>query len=161
VSAALRYGFRVGIGQGRPDVYKEAIKFADEVTNYYKSHETVDYTTKLGSGRMRDIIGQLEQSAQIAFLQLMIDPSIPMEERMTIWSGVDELEPQLRLRTYDMLAEPLGEQLMAHPLGRTLVMADAFPEPPGIEAWRQQIALERQLEKEAADAARKEGVERK
>ena len=24
----------------------------------------------------------------------MIDPSIPMEERMTIWSGVDELEPQ-------------------------------------------------------------------
>ena len=48
------------------DVYK-SIKFADEVTNYYKSHETVDYTTKLGSGRMRDIIGQPRAEAQIAF----------------------------------------------------------------------------------------------
>ena len=161
VSSALRYGFRVGIGQGRPDVYKEAIKFADEVTDYYKSHETVDYTTKLGSGRMRDIIGQLEQSAQIAFLQLMIDPSVPMEERMTIWSGVDELEPQMRLRIYDTLAEPLQQQLAMHPLGKSLELNDAFPQPPGLEAWRQQIAMERQLEKEAAEAARKEGVERK
>ena len=107
---------------------------------------------------MRDIIGQLEQ-VQIAFLQLMIDPSIPMEERMTIWSGVDELEPQLRLN-HDMLAEPLGEQLTMHRWadvghGRRL------PAATRPEAWRQQIALERQLEKEAADAARKEGVERK
>ena len=43
------YGFRVGVGQGGL-MCKEAIKFADEVTNYYKSHETVDYTTKLGVG---------------------------------------------------------------------------------------------------------------
>jgi hypothetical protein len=161
VSASLRYGFRVGIGQGRPEVYREAIKFANEVTTYYKSHETVDYTTKLGSARMRDIIGQLEQSAEIAFLQLMIDPSIPMEERMTIWAGVDEIEPQLRLRVYDKLARPLGEQLSLHPLSRSLSMGDAFPEPPGLDAWRQQIALERQREQQAAEAARKQGVERK
>ncbi|MDG2291545.1 MAG: hypothetical protein P8L37_02720, partial [Phycisphaerales bacterium] len=161
VSAALRYGFRVGIGQGRPEVYREAIKFANEVTTYYKSHETVDYTTKLGSGRMRDIIGQLEQSAEIAFLQLMIDPAIPMEERMTIWAGVDEIEPQLRLRVYDKLSSTLREQLSLHPLSRSLSMAGAFPEPPGLDAWRQQIALERQLELQAAEAARKQGVERK
>ncbi len=161
VSAALRYGYRVGVGQSRPEVYKEALRFAKEVTEFYKSHETINYTTKLGTGRMKDIIGQLEQSAEIAFLQLMVDPGIPMEERMTIWSSVDELEPQMRVRTFDKLSQTLQQQMGLHPLGRSITFAEAFPEPPGMQAWRQQLALQRQREKAAAEAARKEGVERK
>jgi len=149
------------VGQSRPEVYKEALRFAKEVTEFYKSHETINYTTKLGTGRMKDIIGQLEQSAEIAFLQLMVDPGIPMEERMTIWSSVDELEPQMRVRTFDKLSQTLQQQMGLHPLGRSITFAEAFPEPPGMQAWRQQLALQRQREKAAAEAARKEGVERK
>jgi len=87
--------------------------------------------------------------------------NLNMEERMTIWAGVDEIEPQLRLRVYDKLSRTLREQLSLHPLSRSLSMSDAFPEPPGLEAWRQRIALERQLEQQAAEEARKQGVERK
>ena len=58
------------------------------------------------------------------------------------------------------MAEPLGEQLTMHP-GPDVAMADALPAATRPGSLRQQIASERQLEKEAADAARKEGVERK
>ncbi len=161
VAASLRYGFRVGVGQNRPEVYKEAVKFAREVTDYYRNHKFIDYSTKLGSDRMRDILGELDFSAEIAFLQLMMDPTIPMEERMTIWAQVDELEPQVRLRTYDRLEAELKRQLGIHPLGRSITMAEGFPEPPGLDAFRQQMARERALEAQEAQQARPEDVERR
>ena len=161
VAASLRYGFRVGVGQNRPEVYKEAVKFAREVTDYYRNHKFIDYSTKLGSDRMRDILGELDFSAEIAFLQLMMDPTIPMEERMTIWAQVDELEPQVRLRTYDRLEAELKRQLGIHPLGRSITMAEGFPEPPGLDAFRQQMARERALDAQEAEEARPEDVERR
>lgn len=161
VAASLRYGFRVGVGQNRPDVYKEAVRYAGEVTDYYRNHKLIDYSTKLGMDRMKDILGELDRSAEIAFLQLMIDPAIPMEERLTIWAQVDDLEPQIRLRTYDKVQRELERQLGLHPLGRSMTMAEAFPEPPGLEAFRQQLALERAQQAKEAEEARPEDVERR
>ena len=161
VAASLRYGFRVGVGQNRPEVYKEAVKFARTVTDYYRNHKFIDYSTKLGSDRMKDILGELDQSAEIAFLQMMIDPTMPMEERITIWAQVDELEPQIRLRTYDKVESELRRQLSLHPLGRAIAMEEAFPEPPGLEAFRQQMALKRAREAESTKEARPEDVERR
>lgn len=146
VTSALRYAFRVGVGQNNPEVFNEALKFAQQVTTAFKDNEYNDYTTKFGTGRIKDIIGALESSAQITFEQLMTDPTISVEERMAIWGGVDRLQQGLRPRVYDRILSRLQTQYERHPLSRIRTFNEAFPEPPGLQAWRQQMA------KEAADA---------
>ena len=146
VTSALRYAFRVGVGQNNPEVFNEALKFAQQVTTAFKDNEYNDYTTKFGTGRIKDIIGALESSAQITFEQLMTDPTISIEERMAIWGGVDRLQQGLRPRVYDRILPRLQTQYERHPLSRIRTFNEAFPEPPGLQAWRQQMA------KEAADA---------
>ncbi len=143
VAASLRYAFRMGIGQDRPEVYRDAVAFADQVTAHFKGNEYFNYTTKFGTGRIRDLIGALESSAQITFEQLMIDPTVPMEERMAIWSGVDQLEPGLRPRVYDRMIPALLRQYNSHPLARKIPLEQAFAEPPGLQAWRLHLATER------------------
>ena len=142
VTSALRYAFRVGIGQNRPELYKEALKFAHQVTNEFKSNDYFNFTTMFGSGRIKDLIGTLESSAQITFEQLMTDPTIPIEERIAIWSGVDNLERGLRPRVYDRVSTLLQTQYARHPLSRVRPFDEAFPQPPGLDAWRQRMALE-------------------
>jgi hypothetical protein len=146
VTSALRYAFRVGVGQNNPEVFNEALKFAQQVTTAFKKNDYNDYTTKFGTGRIKDIIGALESSAQITFEQLMTDPTISIEERMAIWGGVDRLQQGLRPRVHDRILPRLQTQYERHPLSRIRTFNEAFPEPPGLQAWRQQMA------KEAADA---------
>jgi hypothetical protein len=142
VTSALRYAFRVGIGQNRPELYKEALRFAQLVTTEFKTNEYNNYTTMFGTGRIKDIIGTLESSAQITFEQVMTDTTIPIEERIAIWGGVDSLEPQLRPRVYDRIADRLQSQYAKNPLSRIRSFDQAFPEPPGLDAWRRRMAAE-------------------
>tara|TARA_B110000495_G_C23043070_1_gene627396 strand:- start:3108 stop:5099 length:1992 start_codon:yes stop_codon:yes gene_type:complete len=142
VTSALRYAFRVGIGQNKPDVYREAVNFANNVTKEFRENDYNNYTSKFGSGRIKDIIGVLESSAQITFEQLMTDPTISIEERLAIWAGVDKLERGLRPRVYDRIASRLQAQYEMHPLSKLRTFDVAFPEPPGLDAWRQKLANE-------------------
>ena len=161
VIASLRYGLRVGVGQRRPDVYKEAIKFANEVTEYFRTHEGIDFDTKMGTGRMRDLVAVLGKSAEIAFLQLMIDPSVSYEERAQIWAQVDEFEPELRLRTSDRIRPLVERELQMGPLAGRVSIDEFLPEPPGIEAFRAAMAARAVREAEAEDAKKGAGIERK
>ncbi|MCH2134349.1 MAG: hypothetical protein MK116_11415 [Phycisphaerales bacterium] len=149
VVGALRYGFRVGVGENRPEVYKEATEFAKWVTNFFRSSDNVNFTTKMGVGRLRDVLSTLDRSAEIAFLQLMLDPAIPFEERMTIWAQVDDLEPEMRLRVYDQMIRSLASQYAMSELSQAIPLEEAFSQPPGLEAFRQKIAAERLAEQEA------------
>lgn len=142
VTSALRYAYRVGVGQNRPELFKEALKFADQVTTEFKTNEYNNYTTKFGSGRIKDLIGVLESSVLITFEQLMTDPTVPLEERMAIWAGVDALEQGIRPRVYDHMVPVLKQQFARNPISRVKSFNDAFPEPPGLEAWRQYLAQE-------------------
>lgn len=142
VSSALRYAYRVGVGQNNPELFKEALKFAQQVTNEFKRNSYNDYTTKFGSGRIKDIIGSLESSAQITFEQLMTDPTVPIQERIAIWAGIDKLEQGLRPRVYDRILPILQSQYARHPLSQVRSFNQAFPEPPSLQAWRQKIADE-------------------
>lgn len=142
VTSALRYAYRVGIGQNKPELFKEALNFAHQVTREFKTNEYNNYVTKFGTGRIKDIIGSLESSAQITFEQLMLDPTIPIEERMAIWAGVDRLQQGLRPRVYDRIIPRLTAQYERHPLSNVRPFDAAFPQPPGLDAWRQQIAKE-------------------
>ncbi|MCH2141930.1 MAG: hypothetical protein MK077_02885 [Phycisphaerales bacterium] len=158
--ASLRYGFRVGIGQRRPEVYQEAIAFANSVIEFFKTNEYADYVTKMGTGRMADIIGAIGDSAETAFVQIMIDPSVPLPERITIWSQADELEPQIRLRTYDRIRPLLQRELSYMALGDQITIDEVLPAPPGIEAWRARMATEAQQRIEAADDRQGTNIER-
>ena len=142
VSAALRYAYRVGIAQNRPEIFEEALKFAKHVTHEFKTNDFNNYTTKFGTGRVKDIIGSLEVSVQVTFEQLMTDPTIPMEERAAIWAGVDNLESGIRPRVYDRITPLLRAQFQKHPLSTIKSFDKVFPEPPGLQAWRQKMAIE-------------------
>ena len=160
VVSSLRYAYRVGIGQRRPDVYKGAIKFADEVTNYFRTHEGLDYDTKLGTGRMRELLALLGRSAEIAFLQVMTDPTIPLEERSLIWSQVDEFEPEMRLRTSDRIRPIIERELSMGPLAGRVTVNQLLPEPLGIEAYRAALAQRALKEVESEDDRKAVGVDR-
>ena len=132
--AGLRYGFRVGIGQDRAEVYTDAKAFVKGV---------IDYFNKFGRGRMAELIGRLENTERAAFLQLMTDPTIQLQEKATIWGKVDRQEPHLRLQVYDQMAPILQGQFARHELSRKYAFNEIFPQPPGLEQYRRQLALER------------------
>jgi hypothetical protein len=161
VMASLRYAYRVGIAQNRPEVFEEALIFANNVTNEFKHNEYNDYTTQFGTGRIKDIIGALESSAQITFEQLMIDSTIPFEERIAIWGGVDRLQPGLRPRVYDRIVGQLSAQYENNPLSRIRPFDQSFPKPPGLEAWRLQLANEANSARENVDDNAANTIQRK
>ncbi len=143
VAASLRYAFRAGVAQKRPELYRDALKFAKQVTDFFKANDFNNYTTKFGTGRIKDIIGALEDSAQLSFQQVMTDSMIPMEERIVIWAGIDALEQGLRPRVYDRIMPVIQDQYLQHPMSQNTPISLAFPEPPGLEAWRKKLAQER------------------
>lgn len=161
VMASLRYAFRVGIAQNRPEVFEEALVFANNVTNEFKHNEFNDYTTQFGTGRIKDIIGALESSAQITFEQLMMDSTIPFEERIAIWGGVDKLQPGLRPRVYDRIVNQLRAQYENNPLSRIRPFDQSFPKPPGLEAWRLKLANEANSARDNADDNAANTIQRK
>jgi len=72
----------------------------------------------------------------------MTDPTVPLEERMAIWAGVDALEQGIRPRVYDHMVPVLQQQFARNPISRVKSFNDAFPQPPGLQAWRQHMANE-------------------
>jgi hypothetical protein len=117
--------------------------FATQLTEFFKTNEFNNYVTKFGTGRISDILGAIEDSAVLSFQQVMTDSSIPIEERMVIWAGVDSLEQELRPRVYDTVMPILEEQYLKHPISRKTPITIAFPKPPGLDAWRKKLAIER------------------
>lgn len=162
VAASLRYGLRYGIGQNRPEVWEQAIHFARQVTDFFKGNDYYDYVNKFGRGRMSEIIGALENSAETALLQLMTDTTIPLEERLTVWRQIDEYEPQLRLRIYDWVRPSIEQQYNNHPMSTRFTLAQVFPTPRGIEAYRAQMARERAARERALEEQRqREEIDRR
>ncbi len=116
---------------------------------------------QLGAGRVGGLGGVVGKSAGIAFLQLMIDPSVSYEERAQIWAQVDEFEPELRLRTSDRIRPLVERELQMGPLAGRVSIDDFLPEPPGIEAFRAALAARAVREVQAEDAKKGADVERK
>ncbi|MCH7798869.1 MAG: hypothetical protein IID28_10560 [Planctomycetes bacterium] len=133
VAASLRYAFRIGIGQDRPEVFQKALEFSQKVTRYFKENEYNAFVTKMGSARLGALIDNLENSAVTVFAQLMVDTTVDMGERLVIYRRAPD---DLKVRIYDLVAPLLRMQLEAHPLGSRFPFEAAFPEPPGLEAYR-------------------------
>ena len=163
VSASLRYGYKVGILNGRPEVLRGAFIFAGQVTHWFKTNSWNDYKTKFGEGRIADIVADLDESADLAYLQMIVDPGIRLIDRISIWNATDRVEaevlrqlppevlkrqtPLFRALTYDRAKPILERQFMANELSRQMTFDQAFPAPPGLDAARK-FLLDRQQNRE-------------
>ncbi|MHC4429573.1 MAG: hypothetical protein ACYS0D_13360 [Planctomycetota bacterium] len=158
VAAALRYGFRVGLGLDRPEVYRRSINFANRVTLFFKENNYNDFVTKMGTARLGDLINQLARAAPAVFGQLMVDETVPMIERLTIWRRAPE---ELQRPVYDGIRPEIERQLAYSELGAVMPVDTALPEPIGMEAYRQQVEAARQAARERAGEAEPAQVERR
>lgn len=143
VGSALQYGFRVGLGDNQPEVYENAKKFCDEVIRFFKSNEMYNYVNRFGEGRIKSLMGSLEDSLKISFVQVITDPSVPIPVRITIWNKVDEYEPGLRLDAYaefsDYIRRELESQLQLSAQARGQSVDQVFPPPLGWEQRQQEL----------------------
>ena len=78
-----------------------------------------------------------------------------MRERNAIWSKIDQYNPELRLRVYDRIMPHLQQQFAKNVLNQKFTVNQFFPEPPGLEEYRKQMAL--QKAKRDAELKNKDG----
>jgi hypothetical protein len=164
--ASLTYGYRMAFLYNQPQVLADAIRFANEVTTWYKENHWNDFVSKFGTGRMKDIVGELEDSAEFAYLLLLTSPAMRMQDRMAIWANTDRIEaevnkrpPVLRAMVYDQMMPALRQQFVNHELGASMTVDQAFPAPPGLDAARQMLADRKaRREKEKAENMERERI---
>jgi hypothetical protein len=161
VAAGLRHGFIVGIGYNQPEVLRDAIQFADKVTEYFKGNRYFDFENKFGRGRMKELIAELERTAEAVLFSVMVDRSIPLEDRITIWNQVDQYIPSLRARVYDQLKPALAAELQSSVWSRKYGIDDVLSVPPDLEIVRVRMAEERrQREQELEEMGERDTIER-
>lgn len=151
VYAALRRGFREGLLLDRPEVLQDAVKFAGELTGYFKGAEYNDYVNRFGAGRIKDLVGSLENSVRDVFRGVLLDRSLPLVDRLTIYARAGDDQKRM---AYDSVKPELEAEFNETPLSRAYEFAQAFPQPPGMDAYRRSQAQAAQLEK-----ARRDGLE--
>jgi hypothetical protein len=158
VAASLRSGLLMGYGgRPEPELFRRAVQFANDVTDYFKYNKYNDFVTKMGSARLGDLIAQLENSVYTVLAQLMIDSTIPLHRRLLVWRQVPD---EYKLPIYDDLYPIMMMQLESHPLGQALPPDEAFAPPIGIEEYRRRKALEAQ-EQEGPQPVEESEVERR
>ncbi|MCA9296308.1 MAG: hypothetical protein KC983_07315, partial [Phycisphaerales bacterium] len=165
VQDSLYYGYRVGLGRDRPEVLEQAIRFASQTTEWFKKNNWNDYTTRFGEARIGGLLEEIDSSAEIALGRVMIDRTIPLEERATIWSKVDRFFKgrPLRQAIYDQIIGQLQAEFRDSPYSlRFESINDIIPEPPNMQQFRA-ILAEQQRQREAAEleARRRDETERR
>ena len=133
VYAALRRGFREGLLLNDPEVLEDAVRFAGELTAYFKNIENNDYVSKFGDARMRDLIGDLETSVRDVFRGVLLDRSLSLMDRLTIYSRAGDAQKRM---AYDEVRPALEAEFNASFLSQAAPFDRAFPEPPGMQAYR-------------------------
>lgn len=139
VYSALTRGFREGLLLDRPKVLEDAVKFARDLTTYFQGTQYSDFVNKFGERRMADLIGNLRTSVQDVFANVLMDPSQPLVDRLTIYNRAGEPE---RRMVYDIVKGPLETEFSMDPLSKLAPFTQLIPEPPGMDAYRQASAAE-------------------
>jgi hypothetical protein len=155
VQAALIRGFREGLLLGREGVLDDAIKFARDLTLYFKESEIHDYVNKFGEARMTALVTDLDRSIADVFAFVLIDQEMPLVDRLTIYNRAP-VEQQMVV--YDIAREPLEAEFSTSPLSSRIAFENIFTEPEGMEAYRQ-IQAERN-QKLLEERSRNSGADR-
>ena len=139
VYSVLTRGFREGLLFDRPKVLEDAVKFAKDLTEYFQGNQYADFVNKFGERRMADLIGNLRTSVQDVFANVLIDPSQPLVDRLTIYNRA--AEPERRM-VYDLVKNSLEAEFSLDPLSKLAPFSQLLPEPPEMEPYRQAMAAE-------------------
>jgi hypothetical protein len=134
VYAILRRGFLEAYLVGKKKVLDDALAFARDLTEFFRTNQYTDFKTKMGDARLADLIGSLERSVEDVLVGIMQDPSIPLVDRLTVYNRLPEDQ---RAMAYDASLQRITADIAASPLasgGGTA--ATLFPPPPNIEAYR-------------------------
>ncbi len=150
VYAALERGFREGLLLDNQKLLEDSLEYARDLTRFFRESSTNDFVTKFGEGRMKDLLGSLEDSIPAVFTRILLDNSQPMLDRLVIYRKAPD---DLKLVVYDRVRANLEREYASNRLQQTgMSFAQAFPEPPGLAEFRAQQA-------EAAKAREAEKVQ--
>ena len=159
VYATLERGFREGLLLDNPQVLEDAIRYARDLTTYFRDSRYNDFVTKFGDGRMRDVLGSLEESIPAVLSKILLDTSQPMLDRLVIYRKAPD---DVRALIYDQVKPILEREWATGRLAKTgMSFEQAFPEPPGIEDVRRaqaEIAKRRAADQQKSDG---DGAQRK
>ena len=159
VYATLERGFREGLLLDNPQVLEDAIRYARDLTTYFRDSRYNDFVTRFGDGRMRDVLGLLEESIPAVLSKILLDTSQPMLDRLVIYRKAPD---DVRALIYDQVKPILEREWATGRLAKTgMSFEQAFPEPPGLEDVRRaqaEIAKRRAADQQKSDG---DGAERK
>ena len=148
VYSAIERGFREGLLLDNEKVLDDNLKYARDLTKFFRENRYNDFVNKFGEARMKDLLGELEQSIPAVFAKIMLDNSQPLLDRLVIYRKAPE---DLRALIYDAVKPALEQEYAMGRLSKTgMPFAEAFPEPPGIEDVRR-------MQTEAAKARETQG----
>ncbi len=134
VQAALMRGYREGLLLGREGVLEDAIKFARDLTLYFKESEEFDYVNKFGEARMTDLLTDLDRSIADVFAFVLIDQQMPLVDRLTIYNRAP-IEQQMMV--YDMARNALEAEFATSPISTRIDFDNIFAEPEGMDSYRE------------------------
>ncbi|MDA0802386.1 MAG: hypothetical protein O2819_01315 [Planctomycetota bacterium] len=130
---ALRRGFREGLLLNRKQVLDSAITFAEELTEFFQGTRYTNFVNKFGERRMADLVSDIRTSIDTVFLEVLLDQSQPIIDRLTIYNRAGEAYQRA---AYDAAHVALRSEYERTVLAKSLPFDRAFPEPPGMEAYR-------------------------
>ncbi len=156
VQAALMRGYREGLLLGREGVLEDAIKFARDLTLYFKESETFDYVNKFGEARMTALVTDLDRSIADVFAFILIDQEMPLVDRLTIYNRAPVEQKML---VYDLARDAVEAEFKTSPLAKRIDFSSIFAEPEGMDAYRQMQAERNQRLLE--ERSRNQGADRK
>ncbi len=155
VYSVLERGFREGLLLDNEKVLEEALTFARDLTRFFREVRYNDFVNKFGEGRMKDLIGQLDESIPAVLTKVLLDNSQPLLDRLVIYRKAPE---DVRALVYDRVRPVLEAEFAASRLAATgLAFQQALPEPPGIvEARRRLAEMAARRAREAEESTRSE-----
>ena len=152
VAAILRRGFLECYLVGKRKVLDDALAFARDLTEYFRTNRFTDFKTKMGDARLADLIGSLERSVEDTLVGIMQDPSLPLVDRLTVYNRLPEDQ---RAMVYDPALARITADIAASPLGAGgATAATLFPPPPNIEEYRSRKAMEVERRRQEQEAFR-------
>jgi hypothetical protein len=159
VYSVLERGFREGLLLENEKVLKEALDFARDLTRYFREVRFNDFVNKFGEGRMKDLIGQLDESIPAVLTKVILDTQQPLLDRLVIYRKAPE---ELRALVYDRVKAPLQMEYQSNKLASTgMKLEELLPEPPGIEEVRRQLAERAKRRAAEAEESNRSEAQRK
>ena len=158
VYAALERGFREGLLLENEQVMKEALDFARDLTRYFRESRYNDFVNRFGEGRMKDLLGELDQSVPAVFARILLDTTQPLLDRLIIFRKAPD---DIRALVYDDVRPVLEQEFQRSQLASSarLDFNTLAPEPAGIAEVRRARAeaAKRKADEESnrSDAERK------